>query len=196
MPTEGPSPEQPTKIGTSSFSQSDVELMGSPLAPRCPSVGAQAVAAHSVLPGMGPAHRCSIPALGAGVPQLGWHSLVSTLSGSGLWSLWKLAGLQLLWLPQRHLSGGGGRGLPRQMLQTGLCPSHGGPDTGPVRPCGGRAVGRFAWLGSRGSSTDRLPMCLTLGCLSSQEGHPPRLCDAHRQRADQEGGVLGGLRSR
>lgn len=109
LPTEGPSPEQPTKIGTGSSSQSDVELMR--LTPRPPlSIGGSPGSGCSLSPARNGAQPtcCSTPAMGAGVLQLGWHSSVSTLSGSGLWSLWKLAGLQLLWPPQRHLSGVGG----------------------------------------------------------------------------------------
>ena len=55
---------------------------------------------------------------------------------------------------------------------------------------GGRAVTPLR------TSVDKAPACPTARCLPTQEGHLPRARDAHGQGADQEGRVLGGLRSR
>ena len=59
-----------------------------------------------------------------------------------------------------------------------------------LRVKGGRAVGPWR------TSAEEAPACLTAHRLPTQEGHLPRPRDARRQGADQEGRVLGGLRSR
>lgn len=143
--------------------------------------------------GRGQPTRCSAQALGAGVPQLGWHSLVKALlvlvcGHSAIWPACVCSGL---------LSNIRCRGrMPGRMLQIGLCPSCGQARPWTCQTQQREDRGAVCMAGFPQPLCRQAAVCLTGGSLSSQEGCPPRRCDAHRQRADQEGGVRSRLWSR